>query len=486
MTRHTDRRYDRGSWLALGFVLLMIVASMTMTVLRLARVGDGCILNAGDISTASFGACVGDWPTPLRPGDELIAVSGVGLPGSDDLREQRPPPGWKDGGTGRYTVRRGSQTLDLTVPLHRTDRDDLLQAFRYGGRRQALEWNTFVFIGVLVVFVLAPRARAAQLLLVAIGGLTVVSTLYFPSASVGAVFAPAPVRYASVFLGAVWAWLFVPSLLLLVLSFPRRVWPLTRRPRLWCGLIYGLPLSAIAISILTTSPIFILLALGLGALLTVSALVTVTAHTLLRVRDPVIRAQTAWLALGIAVGLVFWPLLFILSILFPGFLAELERLPRWAVAGITAPTTLAFPVCLGIAITRYRLFEIDVVIRRTLVYGALTASLALVYFGGVALLQSLSRSLTGGQAGQPQWVIVASTLAIAALFQPLRRRIQGIIDRRFYRRKYNATRTLQDFSARLRDEVELGVLRQDLLDVVQETVQPAHVSLWLRPPEHNG
>jgi hypothetical protein len=113
----------------------------------------------------------------------------------------------------------------------------------------------------------------------------------------------------------------------------------------------------------------------------------------------------------------------------------------------------------------------------------LTLTLALVYFGGVALLQTLSRSLTGGQGEQPQWAIVASTLAIAALFQPLRRRIQGIIDRRFYRKRYHAARTLEAFGARLRDEVELEGLTEDLLSVVRETVQPEHVGVWLRTPE---
>jgi len=145
-------------------------------------------------------------------------------------------------------------------------------------------------------------------------------------------------------------------------------------------------------------------------------------------------------------------------------------------------SVVAFPAAIGVAILRYHLYEIDLIIRRTLVYGLLTAMLALFYFGGVALLQSLSRSLTGGQAQQPQWAIVASTLAIAALFQPLRRRIQRFIGRRFYRRKYDAAKTLETFGARLRDEVDLAVLGDDLLAVVHETVQPEHAALWLRPP----
>jgi hypothetical protein len=138
------------------------------------------------------------------------------------------------------------------------------------------------------------------------------------------------------------------------------------------------------------------------------------------------------------------------------------------------------PVAVGVAILRYRLYEIDILINRTLVYGALTATLAFVYFGGVAVTQASFRALTG-EVEQPQLAIVVSTLMIAALFYPLRRRIQGIIDRRFYRSKYDARKTLQAFSAQLRNETDLDALSDDLVGVVRETMQPEHVSLWLRP-----
>jgi hypothetical protein len=144
-------------------------------------------------------------------------------------------------------------------------------------------------------------------------------------------------------------------------------------------------------------------------------------------------------------------------------------------------TNACLYIGVGIAILRYRLYDIDVIINRTLVYGSLTVSLALVYFGGVVTTQTLFRAITG-QEHLPQLAVVISTLAIAALFAPLRRRIQTVIDRRFYRRKYDAAKTLESFSTKLRDETDLDELGSDLVKVVSDTVQPAHVSLWLRAP----
>ncbi len=142
------------------------------------------------------------------------------------------------------------------------------------------------------------------------------------------------------------------------------------------------------------------------------------------------------------------------------------------------PIVPVVPVALGVAILRYRLYDIDIIINRTLVYGTLTATLVALYVGGIVVLQRLFVLLTGEQS---TLAIVASTLAIAALFSPLRRGIQAFIDRRFYRKKYDAKGTLAAFSARLRDETDLETLARDLVTVVGETVQPAHVSLWMRP-----
>jgi hypothetical protein len=141
------------------------------------------------------------------------------------------------------------------------------------------------------------------------------------------------------------------------------------------------------------------------------------------------------------------------------------------------------PAATGIAILRYRLYDIDVVINRTIVYGSLTVMLVALYFGGIVVLQRVFVALTGQQS---TLAVVASTLAIAALFNPLRRWVQAFVDRRFYRRKYDAAKTLAAFNSRLREETDLDSLRDEVLEVVRETMQPEHASLWLRPHVANA
>jgi hypothetical protein len=138
----------------------------------------------------------------------------------------------------------------------------------------------------------------------------------------------------------------------------------------------------------------------------------------------------------------------------------------------------AVPIAVGFAVLKYRLYDIDLLINRTIVYGSLTAMLVALYFGGIVLSQRVFVSLTDQQS---TLAVVASTLAIAALFNPLRRLIQGFVDRRFYRRKYDARKTLEAFSASLREETDLEALSAEVVGVVRETMQPAYVSLWLRP-----
>ena len=185
------------------------------------------------------------------------------------------------------------------------------------------------------------------------------------------------------------------------------------------------------------------------------------------------RLQLKWFAYAAALGFTA-----ILSGTFFDLPAVDERIDAFYETLVWTVAPLSLPVSAGIAILRYRLYNIDLIINRTLVYGALTTLLVAVYVGSIVVLQGLLRALTGQES---QLAIVISTLMIAALFNPLRRRVQGFIDRRFYRRKYDARKALEAFSATLRDETDLAALRDDLVNVIRETMQPTHVSLWLRP-----
>jgi hypothetical protein len=187
------------------------------------------------------------------------------------------------------------------------------------------------------------------------------------------------------------------------------------------------------------------------------------------------RQQTKWVVLGIVAAAVGYCLFLVLNLLQGGILASL--------LGYTAALLLLsfLMVSIVVAVLRFRLYDIDLIINRTLVYSTLTVMLVALYFAAIVMLQRIFVLLTGQQS---TLAVVASTLLIAALFNPLRRRIQSFIDRRFYRRKYDVRKTLEAFSIKLRNETDLEALNNDLVEVVSETMQPAHVSLWLRsdPP----
>jgi hypothetical protein len=208
-----------------------------------------------------------------------------------------------------------------------------------------------------------------------------------------------------------------------------------------------------------------------GASLTVSCVASgFSVFMRLQIADSRVRQQLKWFAYGTA---LFLGAFFLMD-------AAFQTGGPWAAFVVIVTGLSAFPVAVGIAILRYRLYDIDMLINRTLVYGSLTLMIALVYFGSVTATQALFQAFTS-QERLPQLVVVTSTLVIAALFTPLRRRIQSFIDRSFYRRKYDAGKTLEAFSAKLRDKTDLEALNKELVGVVRETMQPSHVSLWLRP-----
>ena len=277
---------------------------------------------------------------------------------------------------------------------------------------------------------------------------------------------------------------FVVAILFLVLLFPDGTLPSRRwRPLAWAiGLFIAVSLVFVALSpgpfadfpsarnpfgVQGATPPEPILAAGqLAVLGCVIAAILSLVLRFYRSRGEE-RLQLKWFTYAAVVGLST-PLL--LGELAPAAFEVLGRL-AWTLG------FLSLPVSAAVAILKYRLYDIDRIINRTLVYAALTAVLALVYFGGVTLVQGGLRSLTGHES---TLVVVSSTLLIAALFNPLRRRIQEFIDRHFYRKKYDARKTLEAFSVKLRDETDLGRLREDLISVVREALQPASASLWLR------
>jgi hypothetical protein len=277
-----------------------------------------------------------------------------------------------------------------------------------------------------------------------------------------------------------WFWmLFIGLIVFLLLLFPTGRLPSRRwRPFAWvsvviisAGVIYSSVISPDVRPDAPPNPIQ-LLVLFLGLVAAASVVVG------RRGASGVERQQIKWLLYAL-------PILFVGEFIkFPAAFSLVG--PSWSIwvgSLLVAVGGLGGPVAIGVAILRYRLYEIDILINRTVVYGSLTVTLVVIYFGLIVVLQRLFVALTGQQS---TLAVVASTLAIAAMFSPLRRRIQGIGDRRFYRRKYDAAKTLEAFSTRLRDETDLEALNNDLVGVVRETMAPAHVTLWLRPRSEVG
>ncbi len=223
----------------------------------------------------------------------------------------------------------------------------------------------------------------------------------------------------------------------------------------------------------------------LVVLVTWGSTLGIQVYRYVRLYDATQCQQVKWFMFALFIGLA---LEIVGNGVLGGLVAPLNAPDSWfqlLTGTFTVFLFVPIPLGIGVAIFRHRLWDIDLIINRALVYGSLTVLLSLVYFGLIIALQALVRLVTGTISESPL-IIVVSTLAIAALFQPLRRRVQTIIDRRFYRRKYDAARALAAFNATLRNEVDLNQLSEQLVAVIEETMQPTHVSLWLRPAEHEA
>jgi hypothetical protein len=477
-------RFNRGSWLTLAAVLGFTIFCVIASILNLRQPSDGCVVSDYEIAARTIDACYGDWETSLRHGDVLLAVAGIPLT-SDPFASwasRTRPAGWEAGRTAEYRVQRGGETLTLAVPLGQLSWRGVARVFVYtawfGSSLEANIGEYLLYLSAAVIFALAPRSIAAQLLCFGCSTHFAVTKLGWAGIPVPSalLFTDGILFVALFFLTSFWIWAFWPSLLLLVISFPRRVWPVSHAPRLVPALIYGIPLAVGLFTLVTGNSLPYIGTLFAQFVLLLVALVAVTAHTFARVRDRTIRAQTGWLLLGLASYIVPIVILYPLAL----FVPAAEPLPGttgsmlYSIFGVL--TGLMLPVCLGIAITRYRLFDIDVVIRRTLVYTLLTLMLGAVYLGSVVTLQNLFVQLTGQES---TLAVVASTLGIASLFGPLRARVQDFIDRRFFRHKYDAAQVVAAFASRAQNQAELDTLAADVLGVVRDTLEPDRARVWI-------
>ena len=463
----------------LPFAMGLLLLAAAFVGLPLATPSDGARLEPGQAVWRADGVVVTplqEQPSGLRRGDVVVAVDGRSMESwaqalfDPARRAGSCTSGWGAGPTVEYTVVRDGRPLQITVPLG-----------RYPLRRVlAEEWGVFLFalafqLVATFVFFKRPTDRAARALFLGASSLLSSMTWLFG------------LQVSDVVDGTGF-WLFqitaFGSFMLawsagvhFTLLFPHPH-AMVVRHRWIVPLLYVAPYLAIAAHavILRLGTASTLLWIGRWSrdesLVPPIYLVLLLAAMVLGYRaapDTASRQQVRW---------VVWAFVVSFSLaMVVGFVPQLiwrQPLVDWNVLSLIG---LVIPLSLAIAILRYQLFDIDVVINRTLVYGTLSLLLGLLYAASVLLLHQLFRPFIG--AGN-DLAAVASTLAIAALFQPLRRRIQAFTDRRFYRRKYDAVRTLEAFSAKVREEVDLETLTGDLLAVVEETMQPAHVSLWLR------
>ncbi len=342
-----------------------------------------------------------------------------------------------------------------------------------GGTASAvnISWllSSALFLGVaFLTFWRRPDNAAARALwvLAAVEFSVVVSNTFLAYMPPDDIFPLASISSTLIIL-ATFTVLLPPALIRFALVFPEPFPALRRRP--WLALLpYGVGLLVMG-AFFANLFVFGWLWTAVAVLITLALLV----YSALTRRDAVSRAQLRWGLGGAILGM---------GLFFVTYIPVFLDVPPAVVNVLDGLSGLSFGimgVALAIAILRYRLFDIDVLIRKTTSYALLTALLALIYFGSVVILQRLLVPVIGNATP----VVVLSTLLIAALFLPLRRRVQSIIDRRFFRRKYDAEQVLARFAATARDETDLDALTAELARVIQETMEPAHVSVWLRPAD---
>jgi hypothetical protein len=475
----TERRWTKGSWVALVYALIILITNSAASIYSFSLPSDGWHVTLAPTSnppSLEFTQPYSENPAQIQPGDLLLAVNGKPLEHIMDEQYafyELDSPDLADGTLLRYEVLRDGEQLTLDVPIQRVEWwvvfVGMIEVEGISGFVQILGSTSFFIIGLIVFFLRPGNLASHALLLVGVGFFFNAMPANF---SVPTLFYPFPPPSIPI---DTWTAVINPSLMYLALVFPRPKWPARRYPRLTVVLLY-LPWILVFNLVYLLNPhdlnsyirtAFALYPIQVVLLMLVTMVSLV--HSAVTVRDPIGRIQFKWMLLGIGgfvfVGVGGW--------LVTAYFTQGAEF-SWV---ITTIGWFLLPICLAIAITRHRLFDIDLIIRRTLVYTVLTATLALVYFGSVVLLQSLVEGVSGQQ--QSPISIVVSTLLIAALFNPLRCRVQDFIDRRFFRRKYDAVHALESFAASARDETDVERLTAELIRVVQETMHPEMLSVWL-------
>jgi len=471
-TGETKSRFSPASLLVAGFALFLLLLGIGQLLYRYTLPTDGWSEYTEEIEETTwkmYENLVGA-DSELQVDDGLLAVDDVQVHGTATSQWISAPQSWQVGRQVTMLVQRGDQQLEVVVPVvHWT----AAAVFRYNFLTPnqlasmisailmlAIGWFTFLRRPEI------PSARALLILSTAVG-VAYISGILPDGLSVQ--FNQAAFWLTLFYSYAIFGTLLAPALLAFTLLFPRPKQIIQRHA--WLALLpfaYGLLLL---LFLLTGGPAEVgwLSTLAMMVLSIISLI-----HAAFTQRDAVSRAQLRWAVSSFVAGLA----LFMLN--FPLAFNWVTVTNLTVINLLLVISSLGFVVIgagLAIAVLRYRLYDIDIIIRKTLIYAMLTGLLALVYFGIVVVLQSIFESLSGQESPV---VIVISTLAIAALFNPLRRRVQVVIDRRFFRKKYDAQQVLAQFAATARDETDMQALTAELAHVVQETMQPEKMSIWLK------
>ncbi len=464
-----ENRFPLSARLALLFSLALVLGSSAQLLYRFFLPTDGWSIYTTELENP-------DWiydrnlvgaQSLLEQEDDLLDVDGLHVAGTASNQPLAAPENWTIGQTVKMTVLRDQQEISFDIPVVKWT---LAAWWQYN---IADIEHMVSFLGTLILFTTGSFTFYKRKETPSAQALLVFCSAIFANSISGSLPDGLSVQFDSLafvttafFSYIIFGTVLAPSLLAFTLLFPRPKRIIERHH--WLGLLpYGVGLFILVVLFSGGSGTFGWL--GTMGMLFLAILSLV--HSGFTQRDAVSRAQLRWAVGGILLGLVLALMSFPVAFgwISNPFLIELMG------EGVSLGFTV-IGISLAVAVLRYRLYDIDVLIRRTLVYSILTAILALVYLGGVTLLQGILSRISGEQSTA---AIVISTLAIAALFNPLRFRIQSFIDHRFFRRKYDAEKTLASFSTHLREEVNLDDLSTHITSVVEETFQPAHVSVYL-------